>query len=56
MTDLSYLPAFYYTAQVLLLLNGVFAAISHDWGIAAMSFILGSVLFSYRARASMGQK
>jgi hypothetical protein len=50
-TDLSYLSAFYYTAAVLLLLTSVFAAFSRSWGMAAISFILGSVLFSYRVLA-----
>jgi hypothetical protein len=31
-TDLSYLPAFYYTATVLFILTAVFAALSHSWG------------------------
>lgn len=55
-TDLSYLSAFYYTAAVLLLLTGMFAAVSHNWGIATMCFILGSVLFSYRVLASKTRK
>jgi hypothetical protein len=47
-TNLSYLSAFYYTAAVLMLLTSVFAAFSRSWGMAAICFILGSVLFSYR--------
>jgi len=50
-TDLSYLSAFYYTAAVLLLLTSVFAAFSRSWGMSAICFILGSVLFSYRVLA-----
>jgi len=46
-TDLSYLSAFYYTTAALLILTGVFAALSHSWGMAALWFVLGSVLFSY---------
>jgi len=49
--DLSYLSAFYYTAAVLLLLTSVFAAFSRSWGMSAICFILGSVLFSYRVLA-----
>lgn len=55
-TDVSYLSAFYYTAAVLLLLTSVFAAVSHSWKMAAMCFILGSVLFSYRLVGSKKQK
>lgn len=55
-TDLSYLSAFYYTAAGLLLLTSVFAAFSRSWGIAAVCFILGSVLFSYRVQASKTRK
>ena len=55
-TDLSYLSAFYYTAAVLLLLTGVFAAVSRSWGMATACFILGSVLFSYRLRGSKKQE
>jgi hypothetical protein len=54
--DLSYLSAFYYTAAVLLILTAVFAALSHSWGMAAACFILGSVLFGYRAVTSKKQK
>ena len=55
-TDLSYLSAFHYTGAFLLLVTGVFAAISRSWGMAATCFILGSVLFSYRILASKTQK
>ena len=48
-TDLSYLSAFYYVGAVLLILTSVFAAISGNWGMAGTCFILGSVLFGYRA-------
>ena len=51
-TDLSYLSAFYYTAGALLLITSVFAAVSHSWGMAAICFILGCVLFSYRVLGS----
>jgi hypothetical protein len=50
-TDLSYLSAFYYTAAVLLLLTSVFAAFNRSWAMAAVCFILGSVLISYRVLA-----
>jgi hypothetical protein len=55
-TDLSYLSAFYYTAAGLLVLAGVFAALSHSWGMAATWSILGIVLFSYHSRNSKKQK
>jgi hypothetical protein len=55
-TDLSYLSAFYYTAAFLLILTAVFAALSHSWGMAAMCFISGIVLFGYRALISRKQK
>ena len=55
-TNVSYLSAFYYTAAVLLLLTSVFAAFSRSWGMAAICFILGSVLFSYRILASRTRK
>jgi Na+/H+-translocating membrane pyrophosphatase len=51
-TDLSYLSAFYYTAAVLLILMSVFAAMSQSWWMAGACFILGSVLFGYRARGT----
>jgi hypothetical protein len=47
-TNVSYLSAFYYTGAVLPILTGVFAGLSHSWGTAAGSFILGVVLLSYR--------
>ena len=55
-TNVSYLSAFYYTAAVLLLLTSVFAAFSRSWGMAAICFILGSVLFSYRVLAGKKQE
>ena len=55
-TNLSYLSAFYYTAAVLLILTGVFAAVSHSWWMAAACFFSGSVLFGYRIFGSRGRK
>ncbi len=46
--DLSYLSAMYYTAAVLLLLTAVFSALSHNWAMAAVWFLLGVALFVYR--------
>lgn len=55
-TDLSYLSVFYYTSAVLLLLTSLFAGLSRSWGMAAITFILGSVLFGYRLVVSKSQK
>jgi len=54
--DLSYLSAMYCTAAVLFLLTAVFAALRHSGGMAAACFILGIILFGYRARTSKKHK
>jgi len=54
-SEVSYLSAFYYTAAVLLFLTGLFASLSHSWGMAAACLVSGSVLFSYRVLASKKQ-
>lgn len=47
-TNVSYLAAMYYTAAFLLVLTGVFAALSRSYRMAALWFILGIGLFAYR--------
>ncbi len=54
--ELSYLSAFYYTAAVLLILTGVFAAPRHSWGMAGVCFVSGTVRFSYLLVSSKKQK
>lgn len=47
-SNVSYLSAMYYTAAFLLVLTGVFAALSRSYGVAAVWFILGLGLFAFR--------
>jgi hypothetical protein len=47
-TDVSYLSAMFYTAAVLLVLAGVFAAVSRNYGMAGVWFVLGIAIFAYR--------
>jgi len=47
-TNVSYLSAMYYTAAFLLVLTGVFAALSRSYGMATVWFILGIGLFAFR--------
>ena len=47
-TDLSYCAEMYYTAAVLLGVAGVFADLSHDYGVAEIWFIQGIALFGFR--------
>ena len=47
-TEVSYLAAMFYTAAVLLVLAGVFAAVSHSYGMAGMWFLMGIAIFAYR--------
>jgi hypothetical protein len=51
-TNVSYLAAMYYTAAFLLALTGVFAALSHSYAMAAVWFILGLGLFTFRLFSS----
>jgi len=47
-TEVSYLAAMIYTAAVLLVLAGVFAAVSRSYRMAAIWVIMGIALFAYR--------
>lgn len=47
-TNVSYLSAMYYTAAFLLVVTGVFAALSHSYRMAAVWLVLGIGLFAFR--------
>ena len=47
-TEVSYLAAMIYTAAALLVLAGVFAAVSRSYRMAAIWVIVGVALFAYR--------